>query len=194
MLGEDERRRLALAMLEDVIGALQGVAAIGAVHVVSPDPEVIEKARELGAKAVAEPPSVRGINQALSYALSTIEPNPEAVLAVLADVPAVTTAEIASVMAEGPERGVVICPSSAKGTSALLLRPPDIIPFRFGELSFQSHKRQAAALKIETRVLRIESLEHDIDEPDDLRWLMARGGETATQRLLAKIMPIERTA
>jgi 2-phospho-L-lactate guanylyltransferase len=194
LLGEVERRRLALAMLEDVLRALQGVAAISSIHVVSPDAEVLKRAHELGGITVPEPPSVRGINQALVHALSTIDPRPDAVLAVLADVPAVTSEELASVIAEGPERGVVICPSSAKGTSALLLRPPDIIPFRFGELSFQAHKRQAAALKIETRVLRIESLGRDIDEPDDLRWLLKRGGETATHRLLAQIMPAERTA
>jgi len=194
LLSEGERRRLALAMLEDVVRALRGVAAIDAVHVVSPDAEVLERATELGAAPVGEPVSVRGINQALVHALSTIQPRPDAVLVVLADVPAVTAPDIASVIAEGPARGVVICPSSAKGTSALLLIPPEIIPFRFGELSFQAHKRQAAALKIESRVLRIESLERDIDEPDDLRWLMARGGDTATHRLLAEIMPAERTA
>jgi 2-phospho-L-lactate guanylyltransferase len=194
LLGEAGRRRLALAMLEDVARALQGVQAIDSIHVVSPDVEVLQRAQELGAVAVEEPGSVRGINQALVHALSTIDPRPDAVLAVLADVPAVTAEEIASVINEGPERGVVICPSHAKGTSALLVRPPDIIPFRFGELSFQAHKRQAAALKIATRVLRIESLERDIDEPDDLRWLVERGGATATHRLLAEIMPAERTA
>jgi 2-phospho-L-lactate guanylyltransferase len=194
LLSEDERRRLALAMLEDVVRALQGVEAIDSIHVVSPDAEVLDKARQLGAIAIEEPASVRGINQALVHALSTIDPQPDAVLAVLADVPAVTAEEISSVIAETPDRGVVICPSSAKGTSALLLRPPEVIPFRFGELSFQSHKRHAAALKIETRVLRIESLERDIDEPDDLRWLIERRGETATHRLLAEIMPAKRMA
>jgi 2-phospho-L-lactate guanylyltransferase len=193
LLSEDERRRLALAMLEDVLGALRGVPAIDSVYVVSPDAEVLEAARNHGAIALEEPPSVRGINQALAQAASSV-PSADALLVVLADVPAVTSAELASVIEQAPDKGVVICPSSAKGTSALFLRPPGVIPFRFGELSFQAHKRQAAALRIETRVLHIESLEHDIDEPDDLRWLSARSGETATQRLLAKIMPAERTA
>jgi 2-phospho-L-lactate guanylyltransferase len=194
LLSEDERRQLALAMLEDVVGALRRVDTIDSIHVVSPDPEVLEKGQELGATTVEEPAAVRGLNQAIAHALSTIDPPPDAVLTVLADVPAVTSDEIASVIAEAPERGVVICPSSAKGTSALLLRPPAVIPFRFGELSFQAHKRQAAALRIPTRVIHIESLEHDIDEPDDLRWLIERGGDTATHRVLAEIMPAERTA
>ena len=94
LLGEEERRRLALAMLEDVVRALQGVQALDAIHVVSPDVGVLDRARDLGAIAVEEPVSVRGINQALVHALSTIEPRPDAVLAVLADVPAVTSDEI----------------------------------------------------------------------------------------------------
>lgn len=194
LLGEAERRRLALAMLEDVVSALKAVDTIDSIRVVSPDQEVLDRARDLAVVAVEEPPSLRGINQALSHALATIQPPPEAVVAVLADVPAVTAQEIARLIDEGTEMGVVICPSSAKGTSALLLRPPDVIPFRFGELSFQAHKRQAAALRIPSKVLHIESLEHDIDEPDDLNWLMKRGGDTATHRLLADIMPAGRTA
>jgi 2-phospho-L-lactate/phosphoenolpyruvate guanylyltransferase len=193
LLNEDERRRLALAMLDDVLRALRGVPEIDSVYVVSPDAEVLEAARRVGAVALEEPASVRGINQALAHAASSV-PSADALLVVLADVPAVTPADLNSVIEQAPQNGVVICPSRAKGTSALFLRPPKIIPFRFGELSFQAHKRQAAALHIETRVLHIESLEHDIDEPDDLRWLMARSDETAAQRLLAEIMPAERSA
>jgi 2-phospho-L-lactate guanylyltransferase len=202
MLSEAERRALALAMLEDVVRALQSVQAIDSVNVVSPDAEVLERAAELGAATIAEPASVRGINQALGHALSTLEPpgragvrpGPDAVLAVLADVPAAAPSDFASILDEAPERGVVIVPSSAKGTSALFLRPPGVIPFRFGELSFQMHKREAAARRIEARVLHIERLEHDIDEPDDLRRLLEQPAETATHRLLAQLSLAPRLA
>jgi 2-phospho-L-lactate guanylyltransferase len=194
LLNEDERRRLALAMLEDVVNALMGVEVIDSILVVSPDREVLERARELGAGALEEPDSVRGINQALAHASASFDPAPDGLLALLADVPAVTSAEIRSVIAGAPDRGAAICPSRARGTSALFLRPPGVIPFRFGELSFQAHKRQAAALRIPTKVIHIESLERDIDEPDDLRWLIDRGGDTATHRLLAEIMPARPTA
>jgi 2-phospho-L-lactate guanylyltransferase len=186
LLGEDERRQLALAMLEDVVRALQAVPAIDSVNVVSPDGVVLKRAEELGATPIAEPASVRGINQALVYALAQVSP-PDAVLAVLADVPGAAPSDIASVIDQAPERGVVICPSSAKGTGALFLRPPGVIPFRFGELSFQAHKREAAARRIEARVLHIDSLANDIDEPDDLRRLLEQPAETATHRLLAQL-------
>jgi 2-phospho-L-lactate guanylyltransferase len=189
MLDEEQRRRLALAMLEDVVSSLQEVAALASVIVVSPDRTVLDHATRLNATALAEPHSVRGINQALAHALASLDAGSEAVLAVLADVPAVTSSDITSVIEAGPERGVVICPSSARGTSALFLRPPDVIPFRFGQQSFQAHKREAAARRIEARIVRLESLEHDIDEPEDLAWLMDRPGDSATHRLLREILP-----
>jgi len=193
LLDEDERRALALAMLEDVVRALQSVAGIDSVNVISPDAEVLRRAEELGATAILEPATVRGINQALAHGMDAIEPSPDALLVVLADVPAVVPSDVASMLEGAPERGVVIAPSSARGTSALLLRPPDVIPFRFGELSFQMHKREAAARRIEARVLHLEALEHDIDEPDDLRWLLERPAETSTHRLLAEIGMAART-
>jgi len=196
VLSEDERRRLALVMLEDVLHALGGVPAVPPVLVVSPDAEVLAHARSLGAYALREPESVRGINQALAHALTSWPDAPlEALLVVLADVPAVTSSDIESVIQALPQDGgVVICPSRAKGTSALALRPPSVIPFRFGEQSFQWHKREAAARRLETRVLRIDSLLNDIDEPEDLRELMLHPAETATHRLLSELALEERLA
>jgi 2-phospho-L-lactate guanylyltransferase len=193
LLSEEERRRLALAMLEDVVGALQAVRAIDSVNVVSPDEEVLKRAAELGAATIAEPASVRGINQALTHAASTIA-QADAVLVVLADIPGITPSDVETVLREPPERGVVICPSSAKGTGALFLRPPGVIPFRFGELSFQAHKREAAARRIEARVLHIDSIANDIDEPDDLRRVLEHPGETATHRLLGQLGVLTRLA
>lgn len=189
LLTEAERRQLALAMLEDVVKALQAVSEIETVTVISPDADVLEAAGVLRAEAIEEPPSVRGLNQALAYGLSVMSSrNPDALLVVLADVPAVKPADIREVLAALPAgRGVVLAPSSAKGTSALALRPPDIIPFRFGEQSFQNHKREAAARNIDHAVVRNDALANDIDEPADLQRLLDHPAETATHRLLARL-------
>lgn len=196
LLTEDERRDLALAMLEDVVRALQAVPRIESVHVVSPDPAVLQKTRDLGADPVQEPPSVRGINQALAHGAETISPNgPDALLVVLADVPGVSPAEFDSILDALPDgKGVAISPSAAKGTSILALRPPDVIPFRFGDGSFAAHKREAMARGIKTKVVRIDSVSHDIDEPEDLRELLRHPAETATHALLAHLRIADRMA
>jgi len=189
LLTEDERRCLALAMLADVLRTLQAVPRLDYIAVVSPDYEVLDRARELGAEATLEPPSVRGINQALDHAVDVMSPRGmRAILVVLADVPALTPGDIESVLDALPtDGGVVICPSSAAGTSALAMTPPDAIPFRFGARSFAAHKRECADRGIAAEVVRIDSLERDMDEPDDLRWLISRTAETATHRLLAQL-------
>lgn len=189
LLSEDERRRLALAMLEDVARALQAVPSIDAITVISPDDEVLAKARDLGAEGMEEPSSVRGINQALTHGMGALAAEGvDTLLIVLADVPAIAPADIESVLAGMPEgNGVVICPSSARGTSILALRPPDVIPFRFGQNSFAAHKREVMARGIKATVARIDSVANDIDEPDDLRELLAHPAETATHALLAQL-------
>ena len=187
ILTESERRELALAMLEDVVRALQSAASIDSVAVVSPDGDVRALASELGASAIAEPVNVRGINQALSYALETLEPRPDALVVVLADVPEIRVADVEEALSRLPEQGLVICPSHDKGTGLLAMRPAGLVPFRFGPLSFSLHKREAAAQKLPFEVVRAESLARDIDSPDDLRALLSWPGDTATHRLLARL-------
>lgn len=187
ILGESERRELALAMLEDVVRALQSAESIDSVVVVSPDGDVRALAVGLGASAIEEPGGVRGINQALSFALESLSPTPDGLVVVLADVPEILVADVEDALALLPERGLVICPSHDKGTGLLAMRPAGLVPFRFGAQSFSLHKREAAAQKLPIEVVRVESIARDIDSPDDLRALMSRPGETATHRLLARL-------
>jgi 2-phospho-L-lactate guanylyltransferase len=192
LLSEGERRELALAMLEDVVRALLDVDEIGGVTVISPDADVLAVARGLGANALEEPPSVRGINQALTYALESLSPAPDAIVVVLADVPLIAPAAVREALASLPERGFVICPSHDHGTSLLAMRPAGLIPFRFGPKSFSLHKREAAARGVPAEVVRIEALARDIDTPDDLRALAGRPSDSATHRLLERLRVLER--
>jgi len=201
VLSGDERRRLALAMLEDVLAVLAATRGLSLRAVVSPDADVMALAQRLGALALAEPPGCRGVNQALSYAVGELSPHgTDALLVVPLDVPSITPAEIEGILEALPQgRGIVLCPSKARGTSALALRPPDAIPFRFGRNSFVAHRREAIARSIPTRVLRIPSLVSDIDGPEDLLSLLEHPpdpkiglDQSATHRLLAEIGLAER--
>ncbi len=193
LLTQDERRRLALAMLEDVLRALQGVPSVEHMAVVSPDAEVLARAEKLGADPLNEPPLCRGVNQALAHASAVLsDGGADALLVVAADLPAVSPPEIEALLDALPERGIAHVPTDDRGTGAIALRPPDAIPFRFGRRSSASHKREAVARGLPARVLHLASLSRDVDEPDDLADLLARPAETATHRLLAQLRIAER--
>jgi 2-phospho-L-lactate guanylyltransferase len=90
-----------------------------------------------------------------------------AMLTVPGDLPLATAAEIEHVVA-GHERMTIVPSRDGRGTNALAVSPPDSIPFRFGESSFEPHCAAARAVGMEPRVLRLPGLALDIDTPDDL--------------------------
>jgi 2-phospho-L-lactate guanylyltransferase len=193
LLSQEERRRLALAMLEDVLRALQAVPRLDHLAVISPDADALTRAEELGAEPLAEPPLCRGVNQALAHASAALaRRGADALLVVAADLPAALPADIESVLDALPDPGVALVPTQDRGTGAIALRPPDAIPFRFGRQSSVSHKREAVARGLSARALHLASLSQDVDEPDDLVDLLARPAETATHRLLAGLRIAER--
>ena len=62
------------------------------------------------------------------------------------------------------------------GTNALLCVPPDVLAPCFGEQSFQRHLAAARAANLHARILEIDALALDLDEPADLEELRRRGG------------------
>lgn len=193
LLSPDERRSLALSMLEDVLRALQAVPAIDQVAVVSPDSVALDRARALGAEILAEPPLCRGVNQALSHAVPELSlSDGDALLVAVADIPAASPADVEAVVDALPQRGVAVVPTEDRGTGLLALRPPNAIPFRFGRQSSVAHKREAVARGLPARVLHRASLFHDIDEPRDLARFISQPAETATHSLLAALGIAER--
>jgi 2-phospho-L-lactate guanylyltransferase len=192
LLSTEERRRLALAMLEDVVRALTATRGIDGVSVVSPDDQALHLAAELGADPIAESANVRGLNQALKRALSAMSPQPAALLVVPGDVPRMTAGDVEQLLTALPERGIAICPSPDEGTSALAMRPPGVIPFRFGPKSSHAHVAAAREALVEAAVVKIDSLARDVDSPEDLRHLLAHPADTATHRLVADLNLAER--
>lgn len=64
--------------------------------------------------------------------------------------------------------GMAICPSKDFGTNALLLSPPDAMPFAYGPQSFHRHLRLASEAELSPVILPYASLRLDLDSPDDL--------------------------
>ena len=81
----------------------------------------------------------------------------------------------------GAERRVVLVRAYDNGTNALGLRPPEIIPMRFGLNSADAHRAEAERAGVECVELSLERLTFDVDAADDLASLAARAVGAATR-------------
>lgn len=185
LLGPRERRELARAMLEDVLDALTA-ALPGAVAVVTTDSEVMALAQARGVECLVERAN-RGHTEAVAFAQGlALRRGATRFLTVPGDVPCITADEVRALCGALAEaRGVVFTPSlSGFGTNATLLAPPDLMPLKFGEPSFDNHLLAARQRGLAPVVLRLPGIGLDIDAPEDLALLLERGPATRSARLL----------
>lgn len=172
-LDSDTRESLALAMFENTLNYFARSHPSLPIAVISPSPRIAAIARSHGAEPV-EDEAEGGINQAASgaayWALTTGAPS---LLIIHADIPTLADQEIAAVMKAGSANNVVIAESTDGGTNALLVSPPDALPFRFGPKSAAAHEEAARAAGLTALRLKLPFLSRDLDTPDDLRFHQA---------------------
>ena len=87
-----------------------------------------------------------------------------------ADLPLINPADVRQMLALGKSPPVVgIAPDRHReGTNALLVSPVDLIPFSFGQGSFQRHCELARLAGARLEILESEALGLDIDLPEDM--------------------------
>jgi 2-phospho-L-lactate guanylyltransferase len=174
-LPDAARRRLVLAMLEDVLAAIAGVREIERVVVVTPDADAGSLAAGRGATILPEPGAGElnaAVESGIAFALSR---RLGRVLVLPADIPLATSEELASlIVSRQSAPGVTLAPSrDGNGTNAMLLAPPDAIAPCYGPGSYLQHMSQAMARHIDVNVLHLVGVGRDIDEPADLAALSA---------------------
>jgi 2-phospho-L-lactate guanylyltransferase len=174
VLSAAERHDLARGLLVHSLEALRDCDAIDQVLAVSADPEVLLLAEEHGAVRLQE--NRAGLNQALVQARRhAVEHGALSLLVLASDLPLVSAADIDALFAAG-DAGVVIAPDRRRqGTNALLLRPPEVIPFAFGEDSFARHLDLAAAAGVVAIEVALPGLAFDVDLSEDWHDLRALG-------------------
>jgi len=182
-------------MLADVLSAARAAQGFGTLLVVSRDELALERAANWGAAPLVEG-GRRGYRSAAQQAANAARSGQAGGLLILpADVPLVTAPDLERLLGASRQVAVTLVPSrSQRGTNALLTRPPGVIEYRYGPQSFRAHQRTAERLALETCVAELANLALDIDEPTDLRELVARrpGFDTATWRYLDQIRITER--
>lgn len=173
VLATGERAGLMRHLLRHVLANAVAANCFAEIRVVSRDPQVWAVAHLAGAGVIRE--QGYGLNPALEQARQYIlSQGAEALLVLPADLPLITVADIHALWRLGEaQRGVVIAPSRGGGTSALLLRPADAIPFAFGPDSFEAHRRSAVEHGQPCQIYRSPTLAFDVDLPADWAELQA---------------------
>ena len=166
----DERAAFVRDTLAHVLWAITASGVVARTLVVSPDATVWEQAVALGATPV--PDTAGELNRALDLArAAALADGADAVLVVHADLPRLLPTEIAAMVAILPTLlpAAVLAPDhTGTGTNALLLAPPDALPFRFGTGSFAQHRAEAEARALPYVTYYAVGIAGDVDTPDDM--------------------------
>jgi 2-phospho-L-lactate guanylyltransferase len=170
-LDAEERRELAIDMLDRTVRAALETGGIDETLVVSPDREVLTVAASAAARTLLQ--RSQGLNRGLREARDdAIAGGADAIVILPIDLPLVSSAALKQLIAplaaivERPL--VVLAPDRhGRGTNGLVVAPPDAIEFGFGGDSRAAHA--ASAAEVGARYVEIDGpLSLDIDTPDDL--------------------------
>lgn len=175
ILDPGARAGLTLYMMGRVVSALKE-AGIKNVCVVSPDRIALDEAEKRAAAPLLQ--ESRGLNPALEEGRRwAMEREASALLVLPADLPLLDAEDVREVLGGiGASPSVVISPDGAHaGTNALLLRPPDVLPFAFGSNSYETHLRAARERGLDVRVCERPHLAFDLDTTEDLARLNEKG-------------------
>ncbi len=184
-LTADERIALARAMAEDVFDALVPFSSDPGVAVVSADSWASQQAKARKFTVILD---TEQDGETAAIEMATIFSGGQGAdftVVLPADIPLISSDEVRAVLDLRPARGCVIVPAADnRGTNAILRRPFNLIPLRFGNDSFQPHLAAALATGLDVIVRQFPGIGLDVDRPEDLEALMREPVRSRAQRLL----------
>ena len=184
VLDQPARTKLARAMLEDVLSAVDGWSDRPAVALVTGDPYAMDLAQRYDFEVITDFDN-RGETGAIEVATSIcVERGIESTLVIPADIPLIQSWELEEIFKHVPVEGSVLVPAGdGRGTNAAFRRPANLFPLRFGNDSFKPHYAAAQASGKPCIVLNLPGIAVDVDNPSDLQQLVSIPGNTHAQRL-----------
>jgi 2-phospho-L-lactate/phosphoenolpyruvate guanylyltransferase len=184
ILDQPSRTQLARAMLTDVLTTLHQWKNRPSVGIVTSDPFAMQLAGEYEFEVIPDPDNP-GETGAIEMATQVcVERGEESTLVIPADIPLIEVWELEEIFKHAPAEGSVLVPAGdGRGTNAILRRPANLFPLRFGNDSFKPHLAAAEATGRPYVVLNLPGIAVDVDHPPDLHQLISLPGETRAQRL-----------
>ena len=163
MLSNSARTRLVSLLYQKTLNFLIPVAALEKVEiaVVTNCKYAKNIAKKLGVQIIEEPSNL-GLSDAILHSAITAKAMGfERLCIIPADLAAPLESDLIAML--NSKAAVTICPSNDLGTNALVVSPPDVIPFRYGFKSSLSHLQEANQKGIRARIMKLDSLTFDID-------------------------------
>lgn len=173
VLSSEERARLALAMLEDVIDAVTG---LGSVTILLKDPlpegRIFDRLRSRQGIELFE--CSEELDPALNFMIEAEVKKGwlKDILIAMADLPLMRISDLEELVRTPGD--VVIVPGRGGGTNLILIRDPKFRVSYYG-LSFLKHLQKAEDLDLSAGVFESFRCASDIDEPSDLVEVMIHG-------------------
>ncbi len=181
-----EREQLMLAMLRDVLTAIEGVTAFQGVLLVSRSQRARALAREFVNDVFMESAGSdhsRAVTEANEYLKKRY--GAESSLMISSDVPRVTVQDIHQLI-DAHARVTLVPNASDEGTNAVLTSPPNAISYHFGPGSLKKHMASAENCGISPSIVRLPNLAHDVDDPKDLEQAMVELPPSFTRSFLER--------
>jgi len=170
VLSGKQREALSRQMLEQTLRTLSQVKEINGILVISRDSAALSLARQFKAQTVQESGTPE-LNEALTRATQVVEAtwNATSVLVVSSDIPLLRVEDVKGIIDLADTVDVVLATDRrCDGTNLMLIRPPALIPYRYGQGSFQRHADEARRVGIEPKIYASPTAALDIDVPADL--------------------------
>jgi 2-phospho-L-lactate guanylyltransferase len=190
LMSQEERTRLAWAMLENTFAEVARARGVDRVAVVTLYPPAVELAGKYGMDWIPETEQISESASVDFGSKEAIRRGATAVLRLPIDLPLITAADVERILGYHTEQGdgapaVVIVPSrDGTGTNAILRRPPDLFPSHFGPGSLAKHLAEAERAGANCGLIELGRIALDIDDPGDVSEFLRFGQGTKVHDLL----------
>lgn len=181
-----ERSMLTLAMLQDVLKALQQ-SVVDEIVVIGNDDVVKRMADKFGAFYIEA--NQDGLNPAIEEAVRwCVREQADWVLVLPADIPLLTSNDVNQIIELGVSTAsMVLSPSNDGGTNALFQSTPTLVSACFGPKSFAAHVEEAHCKGVKVRFYSSLNIGNDIDCAEDFKKLLVVKNSTLCREVLEQI-------
>ena len=188
IFGPRERKQLQLAMLEDMLLAIDKAHKTRHTFIVSSDPEILKFGERFGVGSIAEEGD-EGVISAVERATAKLS-SYDGWLILPADLPLLSPHDIKTVFTlHRMGSTVIISPSEDySGTNLLLMTKNERIPLHYDDDSFNKHVKEATGAGLKAAIYYSDNVAFDIDHSGDVHRYFKFGRRNSTMNFLERTL------